>query len=76
MNLENLIKMANQIGDFFEAMPDREQAIRDIASHLRRTWDPRMRAQLLASLAEADGAKLKPVVREAVLMLGPSDGNR
>jgi formate dehydrogenase subunit delta len=76
MNLENLIKMANRIGDFFEAMPDREQAIRDIASHLRRTWDPRMRAQLLASLGEADGAKLSPLVREAVLTLGPSDGNR
>jgi len=76
MNLENLIKMANQIGDFFEAMPDREQAIRDIASHLRRTWDPRMRAQLLACLGDADAAHLKPVVREAVLTLGPADGQR
>ena len=50
MNRDNLIKMANQIGAFFEAMPDREQAIKDIASHLLRTWDPRMRTELLATL--------------------------
>ncbi len=76
MNLHKLIRMANQVGDFFEAMPDREQAIKDIASHLRRTWDPRMRAQLLASLGGEDAAKLKPVVREAVMTLGPADGPR
>lgn len=76
MKLENLIRMANQIGDFFEAMPDREQAIKDIASHLRRSWDPRMREQLLASLGEADAAKLKPMVRAAVMTLGPADGLR
>ncbi len=28
MNPDTLIKMANQIGAFFEAMPDREQAVR------------------------------------------------
>lgn len=69
MNPDTLIKMANRIGDFFEAMPDREQAIKDIASHLRRTWDPRMRTQLLAMLGGADEAKLKPLVRDAVIAL-------
>ena len=69
MNPDTLIKMANQIGAFFEAMPDREQAIQDIASHLRRTWDPRMRTQLMAALGGAEEANLKPLVREAVLAL-------
>lgn len=69
MNPDTLIKMANQIGAFFEAMPDREQAVKDIASHLRRTWDPRMRTQLMATLGGAGEAKLKPLVREAVLAL-------
>lgn len=73
MNLNNLIKMANQIGAFFEAMPDRTQAVKDVASHLRRTWDPRMRAQLVAALGGADEEKLKPVVRDAVILLGQSD---
>lgn len=73
MNRDNLIKMANQIGAFFEAMPDREQAVRDIASHLRRTWDPRMRMQLLAVLGGAGEAKLEPLVRDAVIALGQSE---
>jgi formate dehydrogenase subunit delta len=73
MNPDTLIRMANQIGAFFEAMPDREQAVKDIASHLRRTWDPRMRAQLLACLGDAQEGKLKPVVRDAVRVLARSD---
>ncbi len=73
MKLDKLIRMANQVGAFFEAMPDREQAVKDIASHLRRTWEPRMRVQLLAALGGADEAKLKPVVRDAVTALRQSD---
>ncbi len=69
MKLEKLIAMANQIGAFFEAMPDREQAVADVASHLRRSWEPRMREQILASLGTADEAQLKPLVREALQRL-------
>jgi formate dehydrogenase subunit delta len=72
MNLDKLIRMANQIGAFFEAMPDRDQAVRDVANHLRRTWDPRMRTQLLATLGGAEETKLNPVVRDAVRMLRQS----
>ena len=43
MNIEHLVKMANQIGSFFSTMPDRDQAIADLASHLKRFWEPRMR---------------------------------
>ena len=70
MKLEKLITMANQIGAFFEAMPDREQAVADVASHLQRSWEPRMREQILASLGTADEAQLKPLVREALRRLG------
>lgn len=72
MKLDNLIRMANQIGDFFAAMPDREQATRDIAGHLRRTWDPRMRAQLVAALDTPDAQALQPLVRDAVRTLAPA----
>ena len=69
MKLEKLIGMANQIGAFFEAMPDRAQAVADIANHLRRSWEPRMRSQILACLGTADEGKLKTVVRDALRLL-------
>lgn len=69
MKLDKLITMANQIGAFFEAMPDREQAVADIASHLRRSWEPRMRNEILACLGTADESQLKPMVREALRRL-------
>ncbi len=66
MDVNHLIKMANQIGQFFESMPDREQAKSDIAAHLKKFWEPRMRKAMLAAIdgAEADG--LDPIVRESI----------
>lgn len=69
MNPANLVRMANQIGAFFEAMPDRQQAARDVANHILRSWEPRMRSGLLAHLAVAGEADLKPVVRDAVTLI-------
>lgn len=65
MNIPNLVKMANQIGAFFEAMPNHEQAVKDIAAHIQRTWDPRMRAAMLEHIGDKEGAKLSSMVREA-----------
>lgn len=76
MKLDHLIKMANQIGAFFEAMPDRDQAVRDVAKHLMNTWDPRMRAQLLASIGTDEESKLKPLVRDALTTLRQSERNQ
>lgn len=73
MKRDNLIKMANRIGAFFEAMPDRQQAVADVATHLRRTWDPRMRVEILKSLGTAEETQLKPVVRDALLALARTD---
>ena len=70
MHTEPLVRMANQIGTFFSAMPDREEAMSDIAQHIRKFWEPRMRRALLAHLdAQAAGAPddgLNPIVAEAV----------
>jgi formate dehydrogenase subunit delta len=66
MNTEHLIKMANQIGDFFSTMPDRDQAVADLASHLKRFWEPRMRKALLAHIEEKQGEGLSGIVLEAV----------
>ena len=69
MNAANLIKMANQIGAFFEAMPDHEQAVSDVALHLKNTWEPHMRQTLLQDIATHGDRELKPIVREAVALL-------
>jgi formate dehydrogenase subunit delta len=66
MNIDNLAKMANQIGTFFEAEPDRDQALADIAGHLKRSWEPRMRRALLQHIDRDGGSLLKDIVVEAV----------
>lgn len=66
MKIDNLVQMSNQIGDFFESMPDREQALADIASHLKRFWVPPMRQQLLDGFHQERAAGLNPIVREAL----------
>lgn len=66
MDVNNLINMANQIGTFFESMPDRQQAVHDIASHIRRFWEPRMRRTLLESLEQNQAQGLSDIVREAL----------
>jgi formate dehydrogenase subunit delta len=69
MNPANLIKMANQIGAFFEAMPNHEQAVKDVAAHIQKNWEPRMRSALLQHVSSSGDAELSPMVREALLLV-------
>ena len=67
MDIDNLIRMANRIGDFFEAMPDRSEALDGIAGHIKRFWEPRMRRELLAYVDRHPGAApLKEIVATAI----------
>ncbi|MDE2394939.1 MAG: formate dehydrogenase subunit delta [Burkholderiales bacterium] len=66
MDIDNLVEMANRIGEFFQAMPDRAEAEAGIVEHLRKFWEPRMRMQLLGHLDEHDGAGLLPIVLESL----------
>ena len=66
MDISNLVNMANRIGDFFQSMPDRSEAKRDLATHLAKFWEPRMRAALLAQLDTPATSRLSAFVREAV----------
>lgn len=68
MRIERLVTMANDIGNFFGADPDRQAAVQNIATHLRRFWDPRMRRQI-ADHYQQGGDGLTPVVRDAVALL-------
>ncbi len=70
MNVTRLVDMANAIAAFFAADPDPDSAAAQVASHLRRFWEPRMRHEIVAHLA-AGGAGLSPIARAAVAMLEP-----
>ena len=66
MHIDSLVKMANQIGDFFESMPDPVEAQEGIATHIKKFWEPRMRRELLAHVDAEGSAELHAVVAEAI----------
>jgi formate dehydrogenase subunit delta len=59
MNVESLVTMANQIADFFISEAGVDAAPQEIAAHITKFWDPRMRKQIIAHAA-AGGAGLSP----------------
>jgi formate dehydrogenase subunit delta len=66
MDIHHLVKMANDIGSFFESEPDRAKAAKGIADHIRSFWDPRMRRQMMAHVDQASGSGLKDLVLTAL----------
>ncbi|BCQ23945.1 formate dehydrogenase subunit delta [Caballeronia sp. NK8] len=67
MDVDNLIEMANRIGEFFDSMPDRAEAVDSIAEHIRRFWEPRMRLAILGALDDPQAsAAMEPIVLEAL----------
>ncbi len=75
MNIQHLIKMTNEIGQYFAAYPDRAQAEREVALHLTRFWDPRMRAQIVAHLRDNGGAGLSDIALVAIRQLAAAQNN-
>lgn len=63
MKAEMLVRMANQMADFF-ASQSHDDAVAGIEDHILKYWDPRMRRALQAHLATG-GEGLKPLAREA-----------
>jgi formate dehydrogenase subunit delta len=66
---EHLIKMANDIGHFFRAEPQREDAIAGIANHIAKFWTRRMREKLKIHLTRDGDASLEELPREALRRL-------
>jgi len=71
MNIDLLIKMTNEIGEFFAGadVKDPQAAARDVATHIKRYWEPRMRAQMLKYYEERQGAGLTDLGKSAVALL-------
>ena len=68
MNIEHLVKMANQIEAFFKAQANPDLAVDGIADHIKRFWDPRMRKQIKAHV-ETGGEGLGQRAMEAIRRL-------
>lgn len=66
MHLENLVSMANQIGTFFSAYPDRQEALDGIATHIHKFWEPRMRLRLIEAVVAGQAQELMPLVSDAI----------
>jgi len=72
-NIPHLIKLANRIGSFFEAFPNRDEALEGIANHIQKFWEPRMRTALLDFLetrpdGQSGDAGLSDIALEAILL--------
>lgn len=65
MNTDHLVTMANDIGNFFAAYPDAEQAKQGIANHIKRFWNPLMRKALIKHI-ENGGEGLLPIALQAL----------
>lgn len=66
-NQEKLVKMANQIGAFFSSMPDREEGIDGVATHLKKFWTPSMRKDFFRALDAQEITGLSEIVMAAAL---------
>ncbi len=69
MNIDLLIKMTNEIGAFFAGTTDAPEASRAVANHLKRYWEPRMRAQMIAYYEQRQGAGLTDLARNGVALM-------
>jgi formate dehydrogenase subunit delta len=66
MDIQRLISMANQIGDFYESYPDQSHAQQDIAGHLNKFWALPMRKQISEYVSEQGGQGLHQQVQTAI----------
>lgn len=67
-NIDHLIRLANRIGDFFDAMPNRSEGIEGVANHIQKFWEPRMRIAMLNFLdTHPDGRSPQAALNEIAL---------
>lgn len=68
MHIEQLIKMANDISNFFDADPDKQIAAEGMKNHLTRNWERRMR-QAIIKYCQEDGSELSNLAKAAITKL-------
>jgi formate dehydrogenase subunit delta len=68
VNTQRLVAMANDIAAFFAAEPDPAAAAEQVATHLKKFWEPRMREEIRRHAREG-GAGLSALALQGVKRL-------
>lgn len=76
MNIDLLIKMINDISSYFASEPDSEQAAKNVAAHIKRYWEPRMRRQIVTYYEERRGAGLSDLALRGVALLAVAEARQ
>jgi formate dehydrogenase subunit delta len=63
MQTEDMVRMANQISDFFKSYTEQE-AIDGISDHITKFWEPRMRKDFFAHM-DAGGQGMTELVKKS-----------
>ncbi len=74
MDTAKLVTMLNQIAAFYRRRPP-EQAASEVALHVEKFWEARMRRAAYAHL-DAGGAGLDQNARDALILLRERDAGR
>jgi formate dehydrogenase subunit delta len=74
MDAHHLVTMVNEIAAFF-AGEDPGKAPENVANHLRRYWDPRMRKQILQHTS-AGGEGLSAIAKAGVSLISEHSSQR
>ena len=74
MDANKLVGMLNQIATFYRRRPP-EQAASEVALHVEKFWEARMRQAIYAHL-DAGGAGLDDNARDALVLLRERDAGR
>jgi formate dehydrogenase subunit delta len=69
--IDRLVRMANQIGEFYASMPERE-GTESVASHLRMYWTPKMIREII-TFADQGHPGLNAVASRAIDSLKRSE---
>ncbi len=67
METRDMIRMANQIADFFKSYGEQE-AIEGIADHISKFWEPRMRRDFFAHM-DKGGADFSDLVKKSAALV-------
>ena len=68
MNVQRLVAMANDISNLFGADPDPAAAAEQVAAHLKKFWEPRMREEIRRHVSQG-GEGMSSIAIQAVKKL-------
>ena len=68
MNVQRLVAMANDISNFFGSDPEPAAAAEQVAGHMKKFWEPRMREELRRHVSDG-GEGMSSIAIQAVKRL-------